>query len=1128
MANTAHSGSITSQLRWMAMLVLLAALTVLAFDEWGIFEGQAGDRAIRGALVPVNLSSRILETYLLDPADVVEHLNEHTLDWPEAMVRFNAIRSSLDQDWQRLTQAALTDAQRATIAQAVMHRVAADATLDAFAAYLQAHDTAGLADFLSHQLHPGIAPLAGDLRLLSTTQMSSTSTLIDDEIDFRSLRRYLRWILFAAIGVLLWHMGRQLLREFERGCNTLIEMARAIEFRNWGFLPKQLPAGELGAVAEGVRRIQNAILAEQARGAALNVQLQRMSAQFQAILDHAPIGIWARDGEGRYLFASSGFRTLFRIGTRNIIGERDELFFPAADAARYRASDQAVLRDHRIEQFSETIEFGPNDSQTVLTVKFPIFDEHGVAYAAAGVCVDIGEQTRLQQALVQRNKNLSQRERQLLRISRSAAIDEGNLPESFRTIVSAACAGLQVRRTSIWLLDETHTSLVSQLLLDEVDGFSDVPTTLQRAQYPAYFTELDTGRAMMAHSAMTDPRTCEFAESYLSQLGITSMLDVSIRQHGKLIGVLCCEHIGLERTWTDEESFFASALADLAGRAMNAAARTQAEQSLRELNATLESRVASRTQELARARGEAEDANHAKSSFLAAMSHEIRTPMIGLTGMLEVLEHTPLDDEQQQMIRVVQQSSATLLQIIGDILDFSKIEAHKLDIAPVDASLSAIVDSVTHAFASAASQKGVLLNYHIAPDVATAHRFDPVRVRQILSNFLSNAVKFTDHGRVDLTITNVGEAAGGQQLEITVADTGIGISEAQQQRLFQPFSQAETSTTRRYGGSGLGLVICRRLAALMDGEIRMQSRYGVGTTMTLALTLPLGDPARVGMNPEWSDERRTRTRTIIPTRAQALAEGSLILLAEDHPTNRHVLIKQLALAGYRAEAAEDGDQALDMLAEGGYALLLTDVHMPNKDGYALAQCLRAREAANGQARLPIIALTANVLQGEPERCLAVGMDDYLAKPATIAALLTKLRKWLPHVDPFGAAALTETSAADDLRDTGQWVDPAVLLSLSDGDPDTARDLLAQFSAACAADIIALKAAADARDLSAIARQAHRINGAARTMGATLLIQRSEPVEASARAGRLDEAIALIPALDAACRRTGAGIADVIA
>jgi signal transduction histidine kinase/DNA-binding NarL/FixJ family response regulator/PAS domain-containing protein len=1126
MANTAHSGSITSQLRWMAMLVLLAALTVLAFDEWGIFEGQAGDRAIRGALVPVNLSSRILETYLLDPADVVEHLNEHTLDWPEAMVRFNAIRSSLDQDWQRLTQAALTDAQRATIAQAVMHRVAADATLDAFAAHLQAHDTAGLADFLSHQLHPGIAPLAGDLRLLSTTQMSSTSTLIDDEIDFRSLRRYLRWILFAAIGVLLWHMGRQLLREFERGCNTLIEMARAIEFRNWGFLPKQLPAGELGAVAEGVRRIQNAILAEQARGAALNVQLQRMSAQFQAILDHAPIGIWARDGEGRYLFASSGFRTLFRIGTRNIIGERDELFFPAADAARYRASDQAVLRDHRIEQFSETIEFGPNDSQTVLTVKFPIFDEHGVAYAAAGVCVDIGEQTRLQQALVQRNKNLSQRERQLLRISRSAAIDEGNLPESFRTIVSAACAGLQVRRTSIWLLDETHTSLVSQLLLDEVDGFSDAPTTLLRAQYPAYFTELDTGRAMMAHSAMTDPRTCEFAESYLSQLGITSMLDVSIRQHGKLIGVLCCEHIGLERTWTDEESFFASALADLAGRAMNAAARTQAEQSLRELNATLESRVASRTQELARARGEAEDANHAKSSFLAAMSHEIRTPMIGLTGMLEVLEHTPLDDEQQQMIRVVQQSSATLLQIIGDILDFSKIEAHKLDIAPVDASLSAIVDSVTHAFASAASQKGVLLNYHIAPDVATAHRFDPVRVRQILSNFLSNAVKFTDHGRVDLTITNVGEAAGGQQLEITVADTGIGISEAQQQRLFQPFSQAETSTTRRYGGSGLGLVICRRLAALMDGEIRMQSRYGVGTTMTLALTLPLGDPARVGMNPEWSDERRTRT--IIPTRAQALAEGSLILLAEDHPTNRHVLIKQLALAGYRAEAAEDGDQALDMLAEGGYALLLTDVHMPNKDGYALAQCLRAREAANGQARLPIIALTANVLQGEPERCLAVGMDDYLAKPATIAALLTKLRKWLPHVDPFGAAALTETSAADDLRDTGQWVDPAVLLSLSDGDPDTARDLLAQFSAACAADIIALKAAADARDLSAIARQAHRINGAARTMGATLLIQRSEPVEASARAGRLDEAIALIPALDAACRRTGAGIADVIA
>ena len=227
-----------------------------------------------------------------------------------------------------------------------------------------------------------------------------------------------------------------------------------------------------------------------------------------------------------------------------------------------------------------------------------------------------------------------------------------------------------------------------------------------------------------------------------------------------------------------------------------------------------------------------------------------------------------------------------------------------------------------------------------------------------------------------------------------VVDTGVGLTPEQQQRLFAEFTQADTSTAKRYGGTGLGLVICRRLARLMDGDVTMDSEPGTGTTMRFVVSLPVGDPGAVLPETEFTSARFVASRPI-PTREEAVGERSLVLLAEDHSVNRAVLLHQLDAAGFCAEAADDGQQALELFTTGDYAMVLTDVHMPRMDGYDLARAIRRHEAEHGWPRTPIMALTANVMHGEPQRCRDAGMDDFAAKPTTIPLLAMKFARLAP-------------------------------------------------------------------------------------------------------------------------------------
>ena len=502
----------------------------------------------------------------------------------------------------------------------------------------------------------------------------------------------------------------------------------------------------------------------------------------------------------------------------------------------------------------------------------------------------------------------------------------------------------------------------------------------------------------------------------------------------------------------------------------------------------------------------AREANKAKSAFLAAMSHEIRTPMIGITGMLELLEHTRLDAEQRRSIAIVQSSAQSLLQIIGDILDFSKIEAGRMELAPVDIDLRRLVEHTVGNYLGIASSKGLTLESAIDTQLAPAYVADPLRIRQILSNFMSNAVKFTRTGGVTVRAEHLETLPDGRdRIALRVRDSGIGISEEQRGALFQPFSQADTSTTRTFGGTGLGLAICRQLAEMMGGTIELASKPDVGSTFSLVLPLAKGDVSKV------EPERPVLREDDFPTRPlpgieEAQRENSLVLVVDDHATNREVLTRQLARAGFACETAADGEEGLQRWESGAYALVLTDIHMPKLDGYQLTAAIRKAERRTQRPRTPVIAITANVSKGEPERCIAMGMDGFLGKPLRIAQLSETLRRWLPHVVfPAGGESMGDTAQpiqpADDALFTPESPVSAVVLGeIAGDDAKLAHNLLNDFLAAARKDHAALVAALDAANLPEAIRQAHRIKGAAALVGAHDVHAAAAAAEAAGRAG----------------------------
>jgi two-component system sensor histidine kinase/response regulator len=399
----------------------------------------------------------------------------------------------------------------------------------------------------------------------------------------------------------------------------------------------------------------------------------------------------------------------------------------------------------------------------------------------------------------------------------------------------------------------------------------------------------------------------------------------------------------------------------------------------------LEDMVQERTGELERARDAAESSNRAKSAFLANMSHEMRTPLTAIIGFSQLLERGSREPREQDRLRKIANAGAHLLAIINDVLDISKIEAGKLTLDEEDLSLAAIFDQVRSLIGEKAAAKGLALEVAIDPALPPTLRGDPVRLTQIILNYASNAVKFTERGSVMLRVTLVTDDHAGLLVRFDVEDSGVGVPAAQQARLFEPFVQGDASTTRRYGGSGLGLAISRRLAKLMGGDVGVDSEPGRGSRFWLTARLQRSlAPAR----PADGRARQSEARMRLASRHA----GMKILLAEDHPVNREVVTEMLEGLGLRIDVAADGRQAVEMAAATDYDLILMDMQMPVLDGLAATQTIRARP---GGWRGAIVALTANAYAEDRNRCIAAGMNDHLRKPIDPEALYATLLRWLP-------------------------------------------------------------------------------------------------------------------------------------
>jgi signal transduction histidine kinase/FixJ family two-component response regulator len=379
------------------------------------------------------------------------------------------------------------------------------------------------------------------------------------------------------------------------------------------------------------------------------------------------------------------------------------------------------------------------------------------------------------------------------------------------------------------------------------------------------------------------------------------------------------------------------------------------------------------------------EASNMKSAFLANVSHEVRTPMNGVIGMTELLMQTKLDEEQVAYAAQIEQSGEHMLAIINDILDISKIETGHLALDVTDFDLGETIKETCSAAGALARAKGLRLDLQIESDVPTRVRGDGRRLRQALANLLSNAVKFTPAGTVAVHISATRAPGETTEVRVVVADTGIGIQPDALQRMFEPFTQADVSTTRLYGGTGLGLAIAREIIQLMGGTITADSTPGHGSTFRFAVQLEA--PPDLNALPE---------PNVAPTGKQAPAwpDPPLVLVAEDSQINQIVAARVLERCGCRVEIVADGGEALRALATRHYDAVLMDCQMPGMDGYDATAELRRRE--HGTRHTPVIAMTAHAMTGDRERCLDAGMDDYITKPVRHNDLANTLGRWIPH------------------------------------------------------------------------------------------------------------------------------------
>lgn len=538
----------------------------------------------------------------------------------------------------------------------------------------------------------------------------------------------------------------------------------------------------------------------------------------------------------------------------------------------------------------------------------------------------------------------------------------------------------------------------------------------------------------------------------------------------------------------DEIGLLVTALEDMADSLKQSYAQ------LEDHSHTLEEKVEKRTRQLAEARDRALAAAQAKSDFLANMSHEIRTPMNAVIGMAHLALDVARDEKQRDYLNKILTASETLLVIINDILDFSKVEAGKLKLESADFDLAETLNNVASVNAIEANVKGLELLFDYPPDLPLLHG-DSMRLGQVLLNLVNNAVKFTEQGQVRLAVEVIDKSDSDIELAFSVTDTGIGMTEQQQAGLFQAFTQADTSITRNYGGTGLGLAICKQLVELMHGEIGVESKPGQGSRFHFRVRFALGRSDRIAA-PELKSPLSPDTINLL--------HGVRLLLVEDNEINQQVAEGLLTRAGISIRIVHNGQQAVEAVREDAFDAVLMDMQMPVMDGLEATRLIRADESFHD---LPVIAMTANAMPGDRERCLQAGMNDHIAKPVDPEKLYSTLIRWIrksqqdaaEHLSP---ACLSETAISEFSGLAG--LDVADGLKRVGADARLYRSILCKFRDTQADSLQRIRGALASENRSQAVQLAHALKGVSGNIGATGLQEKITALEEVLKSGAVIE------------------------
>ena len=938
------------------------------------------------------------------------------------------------------------------------------------------------------------------------------------------------------------------------------------------------------------------------RTAELAQSLSRTSGRLQSIMDNSPAPIWAKDGNGVYLFANKAYREMFGTGDREIVGQTDDAFFSVEVAETFRKNDRIVMAEGLSSSHVEPIGLG--GVTHVLSVKFPLFDEAGQTIAAGGMCMDISEQFRLQGELKLLNEELEARVEERTK----EVIHTQFMADTAMDMTKAAYYQVPLDGSGTYISSERKVQLLG-----------DPPKADHRYRMAEdWKVNIQAVSPELAEAAVQN-----FQDAVAGKVpAFNTRYPYKRPVDGKVIWV---RTIG--RVVRNAEGV----ATDVFGASQDISDYVHAEE------------------ELAKARDAAHEANQAKSDFLANMSHEIRTPMNAILGMSHLALQTELAPKQRNYIQKIDSSARSLLGIINDILDFSKIEAGKLSMEEIDFNLEETIRRLADMFAHKAQEKDLEFLFCLEPDVPTLLVGDSMRIGQILTNLTSNAMKFTEEGEVVVRVEKSAETDDRVTLRFSVCDTGIGLTEAQRARLFQSFSQADASTTRKYGGTGLGLTICKRLVEMMGGEIWVESEPDRGSIFRFTIVLGKQNMACVVANPEikdlqglkvlivddnatsrqilramletftfvvsqaasgaeavteietagdrpfdlvlmdwkmpWMDGFQTsrlikdnsaliKVPAIIMVSAygreevmqltqqegldgflikpvspsilldaimQALGKGTTqrveapgeivgpivelqrkmrgarILVAEDNEINQEVAHEILSGAGISVTIAHNGRAAIDAVknaAQTGTPFdgVLMDIQMPEMDGYQATKALRADSEFRD---LPIIAMTANAMAGDKQRCLDAGMNDHVAKPIDPLELFSTLSQWI-H---FASGQLDEAASdnleikSDDISETPivpkadvpviPGIDTAAGLARVGKNAALYERLLLKFRDGQSNVVPEIRVALRDGDMESATRLAHSLKGVAGNIGAQELSYRAGAIESAIKERRIE-------------------------